>query len=62
MGSDPTQPISWDYLIELSDDGSPPDQPEPEVITIPPVDHAGGVYNGLPPRRPKLGDAPEEVP
>jgi hypothetical protein len=28
--------ISLDYLIEVSDDGSQADEPDPEVIVIPP--------------------------
>ena len=34
---DPTIPKSLDYLIELSDDGKQPEQPEAEIIVIPPV-------------------------
>ena len=37
MKPDSTTTISVDYLIELSDDGKKPDQPEPEVIIIPPA-------------------------
>jgi len=37
MNPDPTITISYDYLVELSDDGKQPDQPEPEVITLPPA-------------------------
>ena len=37
MNPEPTVSISWDYLIELSDDGTQPDQPEPEVIILPPT-------------------------
>ena len=35
MNPDPTRTITWDYLLELSDDGMQPDQPESEVIIIP---------------------------
>jgi hypothetical protein len=37
MGPDPTVAISWDYLVELTDDGKQPDGQEPEVILLPPV-------------------------
>ena len=37
MNPDPTLTITWDYLLELSDDGMQPDQPESEVIIIPPA-------------------------
>jgi hypothetical protein len=36
MNPDPTITISWDYLVELSDDGTQSDQQDPEVIIIPP--------------------------
>ena len=36
MNPDPTITVSWDYLVELSDDGMQPDQPAPEVIMPPP--------------------------
>ncbi len=36
MNPDPTITITCDYLLELSDDGKQSDQPEPEVITLPP--------------------------
>jgi hypothetical protein len=36
MNPEPTVTTSWDYLIELSDDGKQPDQPDPEVIVLPP--------------------------
>jgi hypothetical protein len=37
MNPDPTITISVDYLVELSDDGKQPGQPEPEVILMPPA-------------------------
>lgn len=37
MTPDPTVTISWDYLVELSDDGMLPVHPEPEVILMPPA-------------------------
>ena len=37
MNPDPTITISWNYLVELSDDGNQPEQPESEVIIIPPA-------------------------
>jgi hypothetical protein len=40
MNPDPTITISWDYLVELSDDGQQPDQPATEVIVMPPVPRA----------------------
>jgi hypothetical protein len=40
MNPDPTITISWDYLVELSDDGNQPDQPELEVIVMPPAPDA----------------------
>jgi hypothetical protein len=39
MNVDPTSTTSWDYLVELSDDGKEPDQQEPEVLILPPVAH-----------------------
>jgi hypothetical protein len=40
MNPDPTITISWDYLVELSDDGKQPDHQEAEVIIIPPAPQA----------------------
>jgi hypothetical protein len=37
MTPDPTSTESLDYLVELSDDGKQPDQPESEVLILPPV-------------------------
>ena len=37
MQPDPTISISWDYLVELADDGTQPDNSEPEVILLPPL-------------------------
>jgi len=37
MNPDPTITVSWDYLVELSDDGMQPDKPESEVIIMPPA-------------------------
>jgi hypothetical protein len=37
MNPDPTTTSSWDYLVELSDDGKQSDQQKPEIIVIPPV-------------------------
>jgi hypothetical protein len=55
MNSDPTISVSFDYLVELSDDGEQTDQPESEVIIIPPASH------GTDPS-PPLGTAPAEGP
>ena len=54
MNPDPTLTISWDYLVELSDDGKQPDQPEPEVILIPPTSH-GTEGSPAPVRTPAMG-------
>jgi hypothetical protein len=40
MNVDPTSTSSWDYLVEVSDDGKQPDQQEPEILILPPVPHA----------------------
>jgi hypothetical protein len=40
MNSGPTVPLSWDYLVELSDDGKQADQPESELIIMPPARQA----------------------
>ena len=37
MAPDPTVTVSWDYLVELTDDGKQPDEQEPEVILLPPA-------------------------
>ncbi len=37
MTRDPTSIQSLDYLVELSDDGKQPDQPENEVLILPPL-------------------------
>jgi hypothetical protein len=42
MNPDPTIAISWDYLVELSDDGKQTDTQEPELIIMPPAPHATG--------------------
>jgi hypothetical protein len=39
MNPEPTIINSLDYLVELSDDGKQPDQPETEVIILPPAPH-----------------------
>ncbi len=36
MNPDPTITTSWDYLVELNDDGKQPEQSDPEVIVLPP--------------------------
>ena len=36
MTPDPTSIESLDYLVELSDDGKQPEQPESEVLILPP--------------------------
>jgi len=55
MNPDPTITISLDYLVELSDDGKQPDQPDPEVILIPPA--SNGTDGSLAP-----ATAPEQRP
>jgi hypothetical protein len=45
MGPDLTTTVSLDYLVELTDDGNQPDQPETEEIMIPPLTANA---NGLP--------------
>jgi hypothetical protein len=40
MNPGPTFTISWDYLVELSDDDKQPDQQEPEIILMPPAPNA----------------------
>jgi hypothetical protein len=42
MNPGPTTTASCDYVLEFSDDGNQPDDPEPEVIVMPPVPHAAG--------------------
>jgi len=37
MTPDPTSIESLDYLVELSDDGNQPEQPESEVLILPPL-------------------------
>lgn len=37
MNPDSTVTISWNYFVELSDDGKHLDQPAPEVILMPPA-------------------------
>ena len=37
MTPEPNITISWDYLVELSDDGTRLDQAEPETIVLPPT-------------------------
>src|SRR6266404_4927585 len=37
LKSDPSQGVPWNYLVELSDDGTQPDKPEAEVILLPPT-------------------------
>lgn len=54
MNPDPTITISWDYLIELSDDGKQSDQPEPEVIILPPAPH-GTAASPAPASAPEQG-------
>ena len=53
MNPDPTIAISLDYLVELSEDGMQSDQPEPEVIILPPTSH-GTAPSPVP------GSAPEQ--
>ncbi len=36
MNPDSPVSISWDYVVELSDDGAQPTEADPEVVTIPP--------------------------
>ena len=55
MNPHPTITISLDYLVELTDDGEQPDQPEPEVIIIPPASH------GMDPA-PPVGNPPNHEP
>jgi hypothetical protein len=40
MNPEPTIINSLDYLVELSDDGKQSDQPETEVIILPPTPDA----------------------
>jgi hypothetical protein len=42
MDPDPTITVSLDYLVEVSDDGKQPGQPEPEIIIPPPATPASG--------------------
>jgi hypothetical protein len=46
MDPDPTVTDSWDYLIELTDDGKQPDTQEPEIILPPPGPQNAAVTNG----------------
>jgi hypothetical protein len=55
MNPEPTTTSSWDYLVELSDDGKQSDQQEPEIIVIPPAPPARSAS-------PSPGSAPEERP
>jgi hypothetical protein len=43
MDPDPTVTVSWDYLVELTDDGMQPDGQEPEIILLPPAPHAAEI-------------------
>jgi hypothetical protein len=59
MNVEPVITVSWDYLIELTDDGKETYQAEPEVIIIPPTPRAPGVppaSKGLP--DPNSGNSP----
>jgi hypothetical protein len=55
MNPDPTITVSLDYLVELSDDGAQPEQPDPQVIIIPPASHGTD-------RAPPLGTVPAPEP
>ncbi len=46
MNPDPTTAISLDYLLEFSDDASHPEQPDSEVIVIPPLSSQGMTGSG----------------
>jgi hypothetical protein len=52
MAPDPTIPISYDYLVELDEDGKQADGGEPEVIIMPPLPD-GNPSSSLPPSPPK---------
>lgn len=56
MNPDPTNTISLDYLVELSDDGKQPDQPDPEVVVIPPASNDG--VSPAPSSAPEQGPEP----
>jgi hypothetical protein len=42
MNADPTITLSLDHLVEFSDDSKHPEQPEADVIMIPPVSQGTG--------------------
>lgn len=50
MNPDPTITISWDYLVELSDDAAQPEQPASDAIIMPPITRG---------TEPATGNAPE---
>ncbi len=53
MSPDSSEPISVDYLIEVSDDGKHPDHSEPEVIILPPPAQATDTRPAPPHNPPK---------
>ena len=55
MNPDPTLTISFDYIVELTDDGNEPEPADPEVIIIPPASH------GMDPA-PPFGNPPTHEP
>jgi hypothetical protein len=55
MNPDPTLTISFDYIVELTDDGNEPEPADPDVIIIPPASH------GMDPA-PPFGNPPTHEP
>jgi hypothetical protein len=55
MNLNPTTTSSWDYFVELSDDGKQSNQQEPEIIVLPPSPPATGPS-------PSPGSAPDQGP
>jgi hypothetical protein len=58
MKPDPTIPISYDYLVELSDDCKASEQLPPEIILLPPVPRTPD-GSAAPARVPEQGPQPE---